>query len=188
MRMMAKPNYFRVFTILAAMAAGVVLTMLLLQGAGPALAQTSETIVDNADPSRFFINSNDPKWQKSTALPNAYGADKSYQSRQPTGGGYYAYFKTNIPTTGNYKVYAWYPADNANNSGTAYWIWTTSGWARKNVDQRTNGGQWVDLANQPNGVFKMPAGDDWDIEVDYGYYTKTKGNIIADAVRIVPAP
>ena len=35
------------------------------------------------------------------------------------------------------------------------------------------------------GTYRMPAADDWDIEVDYGYYSAKTGYIVADAVKVV---
>src|SRR5215212_630720 len=134
-------------------------------------------VLDNADPERFYINSKG-NWYTGTNS-QAYSPEHTYRYHSPTKSGYYAYYMPDIPTTGNYKVYAWWPASSSNNSSTAFWIWTTNGWVKKPVDQRTNGGKWVDL-----GTYQMPAGDDWDIEVDYGYYSAKTGYIVADAVWI----
>jgi hypothetical protein len=141
---------------------------------GPTYSQ----VVDNADPNRFFVNSKG-NWSKSSSGSQRYGPD--YRYRSPTKSGYYAYYKVNMPTAGNYTVYAWWPARSSNNSRTAFWIWTASGWVKKPVDQRTNGRQWVNL-----GTYAMNAEDDWDIAVDYGYYSAKTGYIVADAVKIVP--
>jgi hypothetical protein len=138
---------------------------------------TYSQVVDNADPSRFYVNSKG-NWYTSSSNSQRYGPD--YRYHWATNSGYYAYYMVNTPTAANYKVYAWWPASSSNNSSTAYWIWTTNGWAKKNVDQRTNGGQWVDL-----GTYAMPGADDWDIEVDYGYYSSKTGYIMADAVQVV---
>ncbi len=138
-------------------------------------------VVDNADPNRFFVYSSG-KWLTSSS-GSKWGSNYRYHSS--TNSGSYAYYKVNTPTTANYTasnytVYAWWPASSSNNSSTAFWIWTTNGWVKKTVDQRTNGGQWVDL-----GRYQMPATDDWNIEVDYGYYSAKTGNIVADAVKVV---
>jgi hypothetical protein len=138
-------------------------------------------MVDNADSNRFFINSNDPKWQKGT-FSTAYGADHTYRYRQPARSGYYAYYKVNTPTAGKYDVYAWWPKIATNNTSTAFWVYTTTGWSPKiSKNQKDIGDSWVYL-----GTFPMNAADDWNISVDYGSSSSTKGNIIADAVRIVP--
>jgi hypothetical protein len=144
----------------------------------PAPASPYSQVLDNADPERFFINSNG-NWPTGSN-PQAYSPEHTYRYHSPTKSGYYAYYKVDVPTTGTYKVYAWWPASSSNNSSTAFWIWTTNGWVKKPMDQRTNGGQWVDLG----GTYQMPAGDDWDIEVDYGYYSAKTGYIVADAVWI----
>jgi hypothetical protein len=133
--------------------------------------------VDNADSSRFFVNSAS-RWYTGSSNTQRYGSN--YKYHWPSYSDYYAWYKVNMPAAGNYKVYAWWPASSSNNSSTAYWIWTANGWVKKNVDQRTNGGKWVDL-----GTYAMNGEDDWDICVDYGYYSASTGYIMADAVQIV---
>jgi len=153
-------------------------------------------VVDNADmynsatqAGRFWISTYDQKWYKSTST-QAYGADKSYRYRTPTGyGGYYPQYKVKIPTAGDYDICAQWPGpDNpGNNPSTAFWIWTTppdaenGNWQKISKDQRKDGGHFVKL-----GTFPMAEEDDWDIWVDDGYYSSKKGYMIADAVRIVP--
>ncbi len=134
-------------------------------------------VVDNADPDRFYVHRR-ANWSTSSSNPQRYGPD--YRYRSPTTSGRDAYYRVNTPTAGNYTVYAWWPASSSNNSSTTFWIYTTSGWVKRSVDQRTNGGQWVEL-----GTYAMNADDDWNIEVDYGKYSASTGYIIADAVKIV---
>jgi hypothetical protein len=135
---------------------------------------TYSQTVDNADSSRFSAKSG--VWRTGSSS-QAYGSD--YRYTPPKSWSYYAYYKISAPTAGKYKVYAWWPAFSSNNSSTAFWIWTTSGWAQKNVDQRTDGGQWY-----PLGEYDMNAGEGWNIEVDFGRYSASTGNIVADAVKI----
>ncbi len=135
---------------------------------------TYSQTVDNTDSSRFSAKSG--VWRTGSSS-QAYGSD--YRYTPPKSWSYYAYYKISTPTAGKYKVYAWWPAFSSNNSSTAFWIWTTSGWAQKNVDQRTNGGQWY-----PLGEYDMNAGEGWNIEVDFGHYSASTGNIVADAVKI----
>ena len=150
----------------------------------PDAASSYSQVLDNVDPERFYINTSG-NWPTGTtpstnpSSQQAYSSEHTYRYHAPTKSGYYAYYKLDIPTTASYKVYAWWPAFSSNNSSAAFWVWTTNGWAKKLVDQRTNGGKWVDL-----GTYQMPAGDDWDIDVDYGYYSAKTGNIVADAVWI----
>ena len=139
---------------------------------------TYSQVVDNADANRFFVNSSSRWYTSSAHSPQFYGQD--YKYHWPSSNDYYAWYKVSMPTAGNYAVYAWWSADPGYNSSAAYWIWTSNGWAQKNVDQRTNGGRWVYL-----GTYTMNAEDDWDICVDYGYYSASTGYIIADAVQIV---
>ena len=147
-----------------------------LGGAGIASAAYSQ-VVDSADSSRFYVNSAS-HWYTSSWNSQRYGSN--YKYHWPSSSDYYAWYKVNMPAAGNYAVYGWWGADPGYNSSAAYWIWTTNGWVKKNVDQRTNGGKWVYL-----GTYAMNAEDDWDICVDYGRYSSSTGYIISDAVRII---
>jgi len=134
--------------------------------------------VDNADSSRFYAKSG--VWRTGSSS-QAYGSD--YRYTPPKNWSYYAYYKISTPAAGKYDVYAWWPGSSSNNSNTAYWIWTTSGWAQKNVDQTKPSGTNVDRW-ELLGTYDMNAGDDWNIEVDFGRYSASTGNIVADAVKI----
>jgi hypothetical protein len=84
----------------------------------------------------------------------------------------------NIPATGAYQIYAWYPANSGYNSSTPYVIVTTSGNQVVNVNQQINGGSWVSL-----GIFNLSGGDHNVVGVSR--WTSGSGYVIADAVRIV---
>lgn len=88
-----------------------------------------------------------------------------------------AKFKVNVPSTTEYAVYAYWPADPGFNSRTRYYIYTTSGFKVKVVDQRRKGGKFNYL-----GTYRLPYGDKNYIQV--AGRSGKPGYIIADAVLI----
>jgi N-acetyl-anhydromuramyl-L-alanine amidase AmpD len=130
-------------------------------------------VVDNSDSSRFYATSD---WGTSSYSSQRHGSDYRFTKPGTTYNG--ASFKVNTPSTGNYAVYGWWPANSGYNDQVVFWIWTSNGWVSKTVSQRTKGGKWVNL-----GTYAMDAGDDWNIEVSN--LSSGKGYIIADAVKIV---
>lgn len=130
-------------------------------------------IVGNRTPGRFSASGN---WGTSSYSTQRYGADYHYS--YPKAVADPAQFKIKLPARGNYAVYAWWPDDPGYNGSAPFGIYTTSGFRYVRVDQRRNGGRWNYL-----GTFNMPAGDSWYVRVSR--QTTTRGEIIADAVKIV---
>jgi cell wall-associated NlpC family hydrolase len=129
-------------------------------------------VVDNASPGRF----EGPGWEQRPANEQSYGED--YSSVEPSGDVAPARFKVEIPETGYYSVYAWWPAAGGNNAATRFGISTTSGVVWTEVDQRTDGGFWVKL-----GAYEMKAGDSYALQISPR--SGSEGYVIADAVAVV---
>lgn len=132
-----------------------------------------EMIVDNATAGRFTASTN---WGTSSYNTARYGAD--YRFATPVAASDAAWFKFDIPTTGNYEVYVWYPANSGYNSSTPHVVVTSSGNVSVQVNQQVNGGAWVSI-----GTFSLNAGD-YNV-VGVSRWTSTSGYVIADAVKIV---
>ena len=133
-------------------------------------------VVGDLSTSRFKMTGS---WTESTfhSDTNYGGTHRAYTKPSPTSRDK-ASFKVKTPRTGEYKVYAWWPADPGYNSRARYRILTSGGWVTKTVNQRTNGKQWVGL-----GAHRLDAGDSFKIEV-LGKSSES-GFVIADAVGIV---
>ncbi|HXG58969.1 MAG TPA: N-acetylmuramoyl-L-alanine amidase [Thermoanaerobaculia bacterium] len=129
-------------------------------------------IVDNATAGRFTASSN---WLTSSFSSTRYGADYRYANPQAVSDA--AWYKFDIPATGNYEVFVWYPSNSGYNSSTPVIIVTSSGNVTRNVDQRVNGGMWISL-----GTFQLSAGD--NNKVGISRWTSGTGYVIADAVKI----
>jgi hypothetical protein len=132
-----------------------------------------EMIVDNETSGRFTASDN---WDFSSFSSQRRGANYRFTTPEPISDP--AWYMANIPATGAYQVYAWYPANSGYNSATPYVIVTTSGNQVVNVNQQINGGSWVSL-----GIFNLSGGDHNVVGVSR--WTSGSGYVIADAVRIV---
>jgi hypothetical protein len=130
------------------------------------------TVVDNATAGRFTASTN---WGTSAFSSQRYG--DGYRFANPVAASDPAWFKVNIPATGNYRVEAWWPADPGYNDSTPYVIATTTGNQSVVVNQRLTGGQWRTL-----GTFALAAGD--ANKVGVSRWTSGTGYVIADAVRL----
>ncbi|GAB3153407.1 hypothetical protein GCM10027290_46120 [Micromonospora sonneratiae] len=130
------------------------------------------TTVDNTTSGRFTASGN---WGTSSYSAQRQGTD--YRFADPVAASDAAWYKVNIPETGNYRVDVWYPADAGYNDSTPYVVVTTSGNQTVHVNQRANGGQWRSL-----GTFNLAAGD--ANKVGVSRWTNGTGYVIADAIRV----
>jgi hypothetical protein len=97
-----------------------------------------------------------------------------------------AYWKIQVPTTGLYYVYAWFPSDDQNARQAEYVIENEGNTLRVRIDQRF-GGRWVLLNNLP---VEMRSGRNYEISVtNFSPEDVAQGaqRVIADAIRIVSA-
>ncbi|GAB3081571.1 golvesin C-terminal-like domain-containing protein [Micromonospora schwarzwaldensis] len=130
------------------------------------------SVVDNATAGRFSASGN---WGVSSFSGQRYGAD--YRYADPVAASDAAWYRFNIPRTGNYRVEAWWPANSGYNASTPYVVATTTGNRTVYVDQRATGGQWRNL-----GTFTLAAGDADRVAVSR--WSSAAGLVIADAVRL----
>lgn len=130
-----------------------------------------QQVVDNAS-GRFSASGGWglSAWNNEKAGPN-------YRVTKPATRSGTAKFRVNVPSTTNYAVYAWWPDHPRFNRRTRYYIYTTSGFKVKVVDQRRNGGKFNYL-----GTYRMPYGDKNYIQI--AGRSGVGGYIIADAVLI----
>lgn len=137
------------------------------------------TIIDNNTAGRTTFSAN---WGASTYSSQRYGSDYLYADPQAISDP--VTYKVNIPSTGNYDIYAWYPANSGYNASTPVVIYqanaTNTGTepVSKTLNQQTGGGQWNYV-----GTFRLLAGDRTLIAVSR--WTSGAGYVIADAFKIV---
>lgn len=129
-------------------------------------------IVDNAA-TGFSASAS---WGVSSYSSQRNGGDYRYASPQAISDA--AWFQFNLPATGRYEVYVWYPANSGYNASTPFVVETTNGPVSVSVNQQVGGGQWVSL-----GLFSLAAGERNVVGVSR--WTNTPGFVIADAVKIV---
>jgi PKD repeat protein len=82
-----------------------------------------------------------------------------------------------VPRTGQYRVFAWWPAASTNTTGARYIVNHAGGSTAYTVNQRMNGGQWNQLGSQP---FNFNAGEYSVIISDQA----TSGEVVADGIRV----
>lgn len=145
-----------------------------LAAAPAALAQTAPytQTVDNS--SARFSASGD--WKTSSWSTQKAGKDYRYASPEAVNDT--AKYRLKIPSTGDYEVFARWPATGGYNASTPIGVRTASGLEWTRVDQSENGGRWVSL-----GTFRLGAGDANKVVVSR--WTGGEGYVIADAVRVV---
>ncbi|MBH8606321.1 N-acetylmuramoyl-L-alanine amidase [Thermoactinomyces sp. CICC 10521] len=136
-------------------------------------SSSTEIVVDNSNTSRVSVSGN---WALSSWNSQKYGADYYYTTPQAVSEP--VWFKFNVPSSGSYSVYAWWPADPGYNSNTPYIIRTSSGNQTVYANQQAGGGKWNYL-----GTFNLPAGDQYIVGVSR--WTSGTGYVIADAVKLV---
>ncbi|TCS92185.1 N-acetylmuramoyl-L-alanine amidase [Hazenella coriacea] len=134
---------------------------------------TTEIVVDNTTSGRFSASAN---WDGSTYSSQKYGTNYRFATPQAVSDA--AWYKANVPATGTYDVYAWWPANSGYNDATPYVIKTTTGNKTVTVNQRVNGGKWNHL-----GTFSIAGGDDYVVGVSR--WSTGSGYVIADAVKLV---
>lgn len=88
-----------------------------------------------------------PAYVESTPWTNSSQSDFfRFDSRIADGAGVRtAQFATHIPKAGRYDVYVWYTASANRNPAADYSVFHHNGSDIVTLDQRTNGGQWVNL-------------------------------------------
>lgn len=129
------------------------------------------TVIDNTS-AGFRASS---AWAASSYSTQRYGADYRYAT--PVGASDAAYYSATLPSSGNYRVETWYPANTGYNAATPYLILASSGSTTVTVNQQANGGKWVNLGTYSfaSGARDVVAVSRWTSGTEY---------VIADAVRL----
>jgi hypothetical protein len=134
-------------------------------------AQAWSAVIDNAS-SGFRASAN---WGVSTFSSQRYGADYRYAT--PVAASDAAYYSASLPSSGNYKIETWYPANTGYNAATPYVVFSSSGTTTVNVNQQTGGGAWRNV-----GTFAFGAGAQDVVAVSR--WTTGTNYVIADAIRV----
>jgi cell wall-associated NlpC family hydrolase len=126
-------------------------------------------VVDSTNSLRFDA----PGWNRGGSDVWAHGGEYVWAGSSTSD----ARFKLKTPTSGDYALYAWWPARKGNSSAARFGVQSAGGTKWIEVNQATDGGMWVKL-----GTFEMKAGDRYAVSVSPG---GTSGEVIADAVALV---
>jgi|GEM_PF-4243162 len=115
-------------------------------------------------------------WVSSTATGGYYGSNYWHDNNTEKGARSVRY-TPNLPTDGNYEVYARWTSGTNRATNVPIDIVRSGGTSRVQVNQQNNGGVWVSL-----GIFPFKAGTGGSVLIDN---TDTTLFVIADAVRFV---
>jgi cell wall-associated NlpC family hydrolase len=129
-------------------------------------------VVDNTSDGRFDAQG----WKRDATDDLAHGGSYASSNADTTGAGD-ARFKLKVPTSGDYALYAWWPAKEVNSTAARFGVSTSSGIKWTTVDQTKDGGLWVKL-----GAYDLKTGDGYVVRVSPG---DGSGRVIADAVALV---
>ncbi|MCK5699134.1 MAG: hypothetical protein KAH93_04745, partial [Candidatus Aenigmarchaeota archaeon] len=134
----------------------------------------AQIVIDNTDPGFQLTGSGSWEVRHNPPWPS-YGNDFRF-----TGVGYgenQAVYTFDIPESGNYEIYAWWPTHSICSQDTPYTIFFSNGPVTVRVNQQQNPGQWNFLAT---GFFEE--GEHQIIISDEASGTV----VVADAIRLVP--
>lgn len=134
-----------------------------------------EIIIDNLD-SRFFVDSEQDQWQIWTEASNQHYGNSHHYNHQVGSGRDIASWSFQVPTPGQYQVYAMWWAGSWRPSDVPYIIQDKFGTTLIRVNQQTNGGIWNLL-----GTFTFER----DGSVIINDAASSGEDIVADAIRIV---
>lgn len=144
-------------------------------GSGGGTTRSNGQVIDNSARSRFAAPRS---WSVNTWNTQKYGPSYAAANPHPRVVNP-ARFKVSIPRQGRYTIFARWPAHYGYNPRTTFRILTTRGFRNKVVNQRRNGGRWVNL-----GTYEMRRGFGWFVQVSRK--SPHKGFVIADAIKVVP--
>lgn len=136
--------------------------------AGASVGTTLQRIAD--DSTRAFKA---PRGWKRKAATASYG--RGYAVSKPSKSRNAARLSFGVPVTGSYALYGWWPASRSRNSSVPVAVDTAAGREWFRVDER-KGSVWTYL-----GTFPLKKGKR---TVRFSPRTKTKGSIVADAVKV----
>lgn len=137
-----------------------------------ALSGTSWSVVVDNTSGGFSAGSS---WQTSSYSGERYGADYRYAT--PAEVSDLATYTATIPSSGSYRVEAWFPGVAGYNTATPFIVYTGTGSSTVRVDQSTGGGAWLSL-----GTYAMTAGTRTVVAVSR--WTQGTAYVVADAIRI----
>jgi len=141
-------------------------------GIAPHDPTTTSIIIDNSSGS-FYASAN---WSTGTSSTDKYGTDYRYRSTAAVSD--QAVWTPNITATGNWSVYAWWPAGTNRSASAPYTVTYSGGSATTYVNQQINGGKWNLL-----GTYNFGTGTGYPTKLSC--WTTLGYNVMADAIKWV---
>lgn len=144
------------------------------QGIYSTTDQKYPVVVDNGDRG-FSVQSG--TWTSATSGVGMLGT--GYRTHAAGTGTNRVRFKVNVPASGSYEVYGWWPAGAGNATNTPYAVTHNAGTTLVAKNQQLNGGQWNSL-----GTFSFTNGSNQYVDVT----DSANGTVIADGILIRSVP
>ncbi|SFI82645.1 golvesin C-terminal-like domain-containing protein [Thermoflavimicrobium dichotomicum] len=129
-----------------------------------------QIIVDNRSTKNVRIGQWNTQAQKSSKYNDGY----EYSSEGK--GSHQFVWNFRLPVSGTYRVFVWYPDEIGQATNAPYTIYTKNGAVTKEVNQRENGGTWVEI-----GSYEFAFGLNKII-----LSNNANGPVIADAIKLEP--
>ncbi|MDF3055998.1 MAG: hypothetical protein K0R17_213 [Rariglobus sp.] len=143
-------------------------------------AQPVDIVVDASDPTGVTTTG---AWTGSSTTAGYHGTN-ALNDGNTKSGTQTVTFTPNLPTSGTYEVFAWWPAATNRSPSVPFKVTHASGNQTINVDQRANGSQWYSL-----GTYTFNAGTTGNVLITNAYTgplpIPSQCYVIADAVRFV---
>lgn len=137
---------------------------------------STEVIIDNT--SGTFSGT----WSTGTSSTDKYGADYRYANTATTESAGFVW-RPNIPTTGYYDVYVWYPQGSNRSAAAPFQTVWNGGSQTVYVNQQSNGGRWNLIQSRRS----FTAGTAGYVRLSNATGESSKV-VMADAVRFVKVP
>ncbi len=138
------------------------------------ISATPAIVVDNADASGVTLTG---AWSASSGVAGFYGTNYLLDGNTGGTGGKSVRFTPTLPLAGRYDVYLRWAADPNRASNARVDVNATAGTTFLQVNQQTNGGEWVKL-----GAFDFAAGTSGNVLLRNA---GANGWVVADAVQLV---
>ncbi len=133
----------------------------------------SDIIIDNTGAT--FVGT----WSSGTTSTDKFGSDYRYHTAGT--GSSTATYTPNLPTSGTYRVYAWYPAGSNRTTSAPYIVRHSGVSTSVTLNQQINGGMWNSL-----GTYSFSSGTGGNVKVTDNFTGTTV--VMADAIKFVFVP
>jgi hypothetical protein len=147
---------------------------------GAANTGDGQVLLFVVEPGAIYIDNPEAEFFGTWLFASGQGYGGSVRYRNAGTGSATATWRPDIPSAGNYKVYAWWSTYYNRATDAPYTVNYDGNSQTFYVNQQINGGQW----NQLGGTFPFAAGTSGTVVLS----DDANGQVIADAIKFEPQP